>query len=266
MWRKDKRSHRFILYSIAGSAVFDVKGEMKKLIEELAISKYEPHVLYGAVINAKACINSQTSIYAYQQNPIVDARIIDYCNKVGDLKLRLATEIALSSRWFCGNDIHFGNWVNYNEFFESQLLMVLASYMESASLDVENADILNTLVCEHKYSELLWYILRIEKQITGTSGVFASLIEDCIYSGNRSYYSETAYWALCMEELGHIEITHNWLKKLHEDNLDKGLTMTFCRFLQRHAEYQDELSQLRASLLDLYSFTQDEIDWMEQDK
>ena len=264
--RKDKRSHRFILYSIAGSAVYDVKGETKKLIEELAISKYEPHVLYGAVINAKACINSQTSIYAYQQNPIVDARIIDYCKNVGNLQLRLATEIALSSRWYCGNDIHFGNWVKYNQFFDSQLLTVLASYMAWASLDVKSAELLNTLVREHKYSELLWYILRIENQKTGTSGFFASLIEDCIYSGNRSYDSETAYWALCMEELGHIEIAYNWLKKLHEDNLDKGLTMTFCRFLHRHAEYKDELSRLKASLLDFYSFTQDEIDWMEQDK
>ena len=261
--KKELDYHKFILTPLYANAYFDEKGGIAKVIDELKNSCSLFERIYGSLVFLHCVIQRTENPFKYFQNPPFEEEIEGYINGVGDETSQFLTTVSLAAFWFTDNCFHRKPWTNYDQTFDRLLVEHFNTYVASIEMEgEEGVEELKEHLRSHRFMEFLWNMMNI---LNGNDAKhFYDILVYNFLLGKPWNVLEEAYWALCVEMVGEIETARQMLWKIaSEHSNDPGLAITYCNFLGRHGEYQEEQVMQKERVLNEFVLTEEQKGWFQ---
>ena len=255
--------HKYILWPLSVNACFDQNGKLKSALDEMAQMPMSFHHIYSGLIAFRATIKKEHSGLEYMKNPDFCDEIEKYIVGIKETAERLALCLSIASYWFFDYAAIYKNWSKY----ESKVMELLGDaydlYAQEVGLDEEDNKKFLVLIKSHRFIELTWYLMMIEKDLERGNTAFAELCSQGLLYGGSDVIERT-YWALCKDEVGETAFAYQVLKNVvNEDIYDKCRQINLYRLLAKHDEYKDEAKELKAEIEKNFTLDEQDRKWMD---
>lgn len=258
--------HRFFLWPLVGSAVYDSLGNLQRVIDQLVSSKEIFHKAYGVLLLFKAEVDEQHNPLVQNQNPDVSDKLSQTIHSIFKTYLeRFAIWLVMNMHLrFDQSFICVAKWKKYNVYFDTELTNSFEDYCKSITLSKSMKLELEQLLEHKRYIQLLWYFIKLSQESSIDVQTFKSIVENTLAIGANDNY-EIANYALCYEEIGWIVDARNMLLNLIKENqMQYQHLLTYCKFLSRHQEYSEEYKERRKFLETNFNLGARELEYLDQ--
>ena len=256
-----KEAHFGLLIPLVWNARFDKEGKLKRVLDELCHSNEEVHQVFGGLAMMFAYYRKDCGPYAYSDNPVFNKDVENYVQGISDNALRLSLTLSLASFWFT-DELYHKTWKNYSDSLMELARNAFEQYCNDITVEKDDYDMLKKLLEEKRFVELTWYLIKSERQMNRKVTCFESLVRNGQIRGYLTW-SEKAYWALCQEEVGNVAEADKLLARMVGEGLyNKGLYLSYCKFLGRHSEFSDKRGAVLAETEKMFSLTEEDKEWI----
>lgn len=267
LWEEHKKKpeglHKYVLTPMYANAHFDKDELLIRVINELKSSNSLIHRTYGLLILFHATKEQDVNPYNFLQDPPFNHDVLEYIEGGTDEKEKFYLSLSMAAFWFTDTAFHRPRWSNYDHVIMEILIEKYNRYGEVLEIEKsEGWEELTGLLENHKFMEFTWSMMKVLEK-TEEIKQYHGAIRNYLL-GRALGVKEEAYYALCWEECGELQIARDMLYRImSEHSIDPGLAISFCNFLGRHEAYKEEQKKLKEEILDEYTLTEEQKNWIQ---